>query len=261
MKKLSLFFFIVLSLFLLTSCLSSGIDINVNKDGSGEIVQTFKVLKEYMAFLNADGNIADPNMINEVELKKMASLMGEGVVLDRVEPMAASSNFAGYMAYFTFPDISKVQTSRSPITSPGEVEIDKSDWISFDFKKGRTPVLTIITPPESTSDYDSEDEDMELETNQQADPSMMEQMKQVYKSIEFWIRIKVDGDIKKTNASYANGSVVTIMDMKFDKIVENDELFTKMTAGSEDDMEEYKDELEKLGVKIDFQEKIEISFR
>ena len=59
---------------IMTGCLSSGIDVIVNKDGSGQIIQTFHVQKEYMAFMNLGEEANDPNMINEEELKKL--LMG-----------------------------------------------------------------------------------------------------------------------------------------------------------------------------------------
>lgn len=247
---------------LLSSCLSSGIDIVVNKDGSGEIVQTFNVQKEYLSFMNlGEQGISDPNMIDRDALTALATTMGEGVTFTKVEPVSETSPFAGYKAYFRFSDISKVQTSPMPMTTPGE-EIDKSDWISFDFKKGGTAKLTIISPQDEDdededdddSDYDSDSDDMEAE-------GMADQLKQIYKTMHFWLKITVNGSISDTNALYREGSEISLIDMKFEKVVENDELFKHMTSDESPDLEEVRHQLEKIGVKVDDQEKIEVSFR
>ena len=56
-------------------------------------------------------------------------------------------------------------------------------------------------------------------------------------------------------------SEVTLMDMNFEKIVENDDLFSHITSENSSDLDEIREQLEKIGVKVDDQEKIEISFR
>jgi len=263
MKKVLKLLPLLSILFLLSGCLSSGIDILVNKDGSGEIIQTFHVQKEYMGFMNLGEAAADPNMINKVELTNRAKSMGEGVTFTKVEPVAGNSPFAGYKAYYSFRDISKVKTSSSPMTTPGET-VDDSDWIRFDFKKGGTSTLTIISlSQEEEYDGDGEDfgsDDGDFET-EEADENMIEQMKQIYKTMHFWFKVKVNGNISNTNAVYSDRSEVTIMDMRFEKIVENDELFSKITSEQNSSIDEVRDQLEKIGVKIDDQEKIEISFR
>ena len=257
MKKIQLILLITASFFLLSGCLTSGIDITVNKDGSGEIIQTFMVIKEYMAFMGLGEENSDPNMINKVELKKLAAAMGDGVSLSKVKPAEEDSLYSGYKAYFTFSDISKIRISITPATTPGTSEGDDMNWITFDFEKGRNPVLTIISQSdESDKEVDKHDSSEPEET----DEGMKEQMKEIFKSIHFWFKVNVNGKISNTNASYTDGSVVTIIDMNFEKIVENDELFTVITSDKNSDLEDYKDQLEKIGVKIDDQDRIEIRF-
>ncbi len=258
---------ITMSTILITSCLSSGIDITVNKDGSGEIVQTFKVLKEYTAFMNLDDESnSDPNMINEMELGQIAAAMGKGVTLRKVEPMSEESLYAGYKAYFDFTDISKVKTSITPMMAPGMMDTEESDLVSFDFKQGKTSILTIISYPEIEEDseeYSDEypEEDLETADSGMDDEGMIEQFKQAYKTMHFWFKVKVNGTISDSNAFYTDSSTATIMDMNFEKIVEDDKLFTELTSDQNSDLDEYKEELEKIGVKIDDQEIIEIRFK
>ncbi len=262
MKKVLYLLPLITAVILLSSCLSSGIDIVVNKDGSGEIIQTFNVQKEYIAFMNlGEQGITDPNMIDRDALTALASQMGDGVTFSKVEPVSGTSAYAGYKAYFKFTDISKVQTSPMPMTTPGE-EIDSSDWISFEFKKGGTAKLTIISPQEEDEmdmdegDFDSDSDSLEME-----DEGMVDQLKQIYKTMHFWLKITVNGNISNTNALYSEGSEISIIDMNFEKVVENDQLFKHMTSGENPDLEEVRDQLEKIGVKVDDQEKIEVSFR
>ncbi len=51
------------------------------------------------------------------------------------------------------------------------------------------------------------------------------------------------------------------MDMSFEKIVENDEIFSHITSENSADLDEIRDRLESIGVKVDDQERIDISFR
>jgi hypothetical protein len=262
MKKVLQILPLFMAVILLSSCLSSGIDIVVNKDGSGEIIQTFQVQKEYTAFMNlGEQGMTDPNMINREALANQAATMGEGVTLNRVEPVSETSSFAGYKAYFTFTDINKVRTSPTPTITPGE-EVDSSEWIRFDFKKGSTSKLIIITPQEEKAPpMDEEDYDTESDSPEMEDEGMMEQMKQIYSTMHFWLKIKVNGNISNTNALYSEGSEISILDMNFGKVVENDELFKHITSDQNADLDEVRDQLEKIGVKIDDQDRIEVLFR
>jgi len=261
MKKVFKILPLLITAILLSGCLSSGIEIVVNKDGSGEIIQTFQVQKEYMAFMNLGEETTDPNMINQKELSNRAVQMGETVRFDRVEPMAEDSLFAGYKAFYSFTDISKVRTTATPMTSPVEMEEDDSEWITFDFKKGGTSKLTVISSSGEEEEWESDSEDFDAESAPEADDGMKEQLKQIYKTMHFWFKIKVNGNISDTNAAYSSNSEVIIMDMNFEKIVEDDELFSHITSENSSDLDEVRDQLEKIGVKVDDQEKIEISFR
>lgn len=261
MKKRMKILLLSATVLLLTSCLSSGIDITINKDGSGEIVHTFHVLREYMAFMDLGEAEADPNMINMQALSDLADSMGEGVSLDRVEAEEDSSPYGGYRAFYSFTDISRVRTSTTPMTTPGET-IDPSDLVRFKFKKGGTPVLSVFMPP--TDDGEEKKEDSEPFDSEEPDEeaqAQIEQMKQVFRSMHYWFKIKVNGNIGNTNALYREENEIIILDMNFDRIVENDRLFTRLTSDNNANLKDVKEDLEKAGVRIDDQEHIEISFR
>ena len=255
MKKLLLTVLIPL---LLMGCISSGVTVKVNKDGSGEIVQTFKIKRDFVGFMSMSEEPTDPNLIDREALELAAEAMGEGVSLSKVEPMPEDSPYAGYKAYFEFTDISKIRVNAEPSTSP-ESSADDSDWISFDFDKGSTSKLTMYLPEEEEEGEAITEENGEIEAS--ADESMGDQLKEIYKDMHFWMKVEVNGKITDSTASFVDGSTITIFDMNFEKIVENDELFKKVTGEDPGSMKEYKDELATAGVFIDDQDKITVSFK
>ncbi len=260
MKKLLLALIVPV---LLISCISSGEDITVHNDGSGQLVETFKIKRDYVGFLNLSDQPSDPNLIDMDALTKAASELGEGVTLKKVEPMPADSPYAGYKAFYTFTDISKVRANASPATSPATASGGEDKRIRFTFIPGRTPTLTIFMPDEKKKKAEksakvSKDTG---NTGDTEDPKMKEQLKQIYKDMHFWIKVTVDGKILNTNARHTENSTVTLLDMSFDKIVDNDELFTKVTADNTEDMKDFMNELADAGVLIEDQNKIDVTFK
>lgn len=259
MKKIIL---VILIPLLLMSCISSGVTVKVNKDGSGEIVQTFQIMRDFVGFLSMSEEPTDPNLIDRDALELTAKAMGEGVSLTKVEPMPDDSAYVGYTAYYKFKDISAIRVSASPSTSPEALDEENSDWVSFKFDKGMTSKLSMylsnMTDEESEDNYSSEDSE-EIEAS--ADEGLGDQLKDIYKDMHYWMTIEFNGKITDTNASFVEGSVVTIFDMNFEKIVENDELFKKVTNEDPGSMKDYKEELATAGVFIDDQEEIVVSFK
>lgn len=265
MKKLFILFMLLIP-FILMSCLSSGEDIMVNKDGSGQIIQTFMVKKDYVGFLNLSDQPSDPNLINMDELTAAAEFMGDGVTFDKVEPMPDDSPYAGYKAYYTFKDIAKVKANATPVTSPEAAEDNKADSIRFEFTPGKTSALTILMPNDKsagTEDSTVPEESSETDEAGKADDAgMTEQLKQIYKDMHYWIRISVAGDITDTDARHVDNSTIVILDMTFDKIVDNDELFAKITAdNSNKEMEQFADELSDVGVLVEDKDVVSVKFK
>lgn len=262
MKKLLVVLFFPI---IFLGCISSGENITIHKDGSGTLVETFKVKREYVGFLNLSDQPANPNLIDMEALKKSATAMGNGVTLEKVEPMPEDSPFAGYKAYYHFEDISQVKANASPATVPDAGKDNSDNLIHFRFTPGPTAVLTILMPLENKSDSETVDKTTPAETSDGStaveDEGMKEQLKQIYKDMHFWIIISVDGKIVDTNAHHTDNSNITILDMTFDKIVDNDKLFTKITSDSSKNMDAYIDELTAAGVLIENRKTINISFK
>ncbi len=265
MKKLILFAVLPI---LFMSCISSGVKVSVNKDGSGEVIQTFKIKRDFVGFLSMSEEPTDPNLIDMDALEMTARTMGEGVTLSRVEPMPEDSPYAGYIAYFDFKDISSLKVSASPSTSPEAADESSNDWVTFDFDRGATSKLVMYmgnNTPNSDNQNEMEStgsaEPGEDEIKSEVGEGMGEQLKEIYRDMHYWMEIEVQGQITSTNASFTEGSLVTIFDINFEKIVQNAELFEKVTGDDPGSMKEYKEELSEAGVFIDDQPEIYINFR
>ena len=73
--------------------------------------------------------------------------------------------------------------------------------------------------------------------------------------------MEVDGDISETNATFVDGSEVTIFEMDFRKILENPEKFNEFKKKQPDTFEEMRALLEETpGFKVELEERVKISF-
>jgi hypothetical protein len=80
--------------------------------------------------------------------------------------------------------------------------------------------------------------------------------------MKFSYKVKVDGKITETDADNAEGSTVTIMEMDFDKIMENPEGFKNLENIQGENSDAAVKAMKDLeGVKIDLKERITVKFR
>jgi UDP-N-acetylglucosamine enolpyruvyl transferase len=84
----------------------------------------------------------------------------------------------------------------------------------------------------------------------------------MYKGMKISIKVIVDGKIVNTNATYKNRNVVTLSDIDFDVIMENEKAL-QILAGNENASEEVmKKSMQKFpGFKTDLNDKIVIKFK
>ncbi len=204
------------------------------------------------------------DLIKPDDLNRLARAMGEGVRFVSAEPADKDGNI-GYKAIFAFDDISKVHIDPmlgAPSDGGESEEVKADDVISFAFKKGARPQLTIIT---DQSEEDKEASDMEeMETEAQSPEeaaAMANMMKPFLGSMSFSVLVKIDGSIANTNASYVDGNIVTLMDFDMGKIIDNNDLFTKVMADNSMEDEAVRKELAKNGILIELQEKVTVDFR
>jgi hypothetical protein len=268
MKALKVIVLLVLTLALM-GCFESIVLLRVNKDGSGTIEETLVISDKFMELMKSFGNEEEGEEqvpINEQELMDKASGMGEGVRYVSAEPVKTDRG-SGYKAVYSFSDINDVRINQNPgenVSPPpmgGEEEGPVEEWLRFNFSGGRTPTLEIIYP----RDFDEETgkkEPAEGEADMDDNPEMMEMMRELYQDMHIAIAVEVDGQIVETNADYVDGSTVTLMDIDFAKILEDEEKFEELMNANPETVEEMKELVkDNPGIKVEIEEAIRIRFR
>jgi hypothetical protein len=91
---------------------------------------------------------------------------------------------------------------------------------------------------------------------------MMQALKPLYADLRIAVSVEVVGKITDTNAAYVDGSVVTLMDMDFGKILSDETAFKKLASSQTQSVREVQELVKAMpGVRLDTQESIKISFR
>jgi len=270
MKAVKIVVLLVLTLALM-GCFESIVLLRLNKDGSGTIEETVAISDKFMELMKSfggeeEGEAEEQVPINEQELMDKAASMGEGVQYVSAEPVKTDRG-SGYKAIYSFSNINDVRINQNPgenVSPPpmgGDEEAPVEEWLSFNFSGGRTPTLEIIYPRDMEEEMEQE-EPAEGEVDMDDNPEMMEMMRELYQDMHIVIAVEVDGEIVETNAGYVDGSRVTLMDIDFAKILEDEEKFKELMNANPATVEEMKELVkDNPGIKVEIEEAIRIRFR
>ncbi len=261
-----------LVLLCLVSCVQVSTVIKVRKDGSGTVEETVVMTKESIEQMGAmaskfgmkekDGSLEKGfQFFNMDELKKKTANMGSGVTFDSAEKVAIGDK-EGYQVVYKFSDINNLKINqnpgdRVPSGSAGAQSKGKEN-IKFQFTKGRTAVLTIKMPSHEFKKKPKKERSVQEQELQQA----MAMMSQFMKGMKVSVTVEVEGAIVDTNAALREGSRVTLMEMDFDKLLANKDVFKKLIGASPESFEEAKKMMKDIpGIKIEPNQEVIIKFR
>src|SRR6202000_2722115 len=91
----------------------------------------------------------------------------------------------------------------------------KKEPLTFHFAKGAPAELTISMPQPEVKTPEGQQQSGE------ALDMAMQAMKQIFKDMKITVAVEVQGAIQETNAEYHDGSRVTLVEMDFNKLIEN----------------------------------------
>lgn len=285
MKRLYTMVFAVLLGALTTGCIETHTLITVEKDGSGTVqervvmnnmvVGMMQGMAKSMGGEDAETN-APEELFSREDALEQAAEMGEGVELVSFEEVEDAGG-TGYEAVFSFNDINTLRVKSDPgesmPTMPGEaeeeepMEEEENEHILFAFEPG-SPARLTITPPEEMDEEEEEEIEVEVEVEEETEEAEngmqiggMEQMAQFMRGMHMSMVVHVRGDIVETNAQYAEDSKITIMDIDFDKVIDNPEKLKELKAAEEKSPAEVQKILKDIpGMKIDIGEDIFVTF-
>lgn len=213
------------------------------------------------------------DIFNEKELKDRATKLGEGVTYLSGSKIV-TDDYEGYKAIYAFNDIQKIRINQNPgekvPSGPQQEGPDaksKKEYITFIYTKGKPSELLIKLPsekPEKTKKKSPdvpEDQTSAPIDDQQAE-AMMAQMKGIFEGMKIAVAVEVEGKILETNATYREGSRITLMELDFGKLIEKAEDFKKFSLAQPETLEETKQFMKDIpGIKVELNEEIKITFQ
>ena len=257
-------------------CIQFDTLVKVKGDGTGTIVQTMTMSAETMEMMKSmksDGAKVEaggkPMALEAKDIeqaKSEAAKMGEGVTFVKAEPID-TKEAKGMRAIYAFKDITKLKISQKPSSlggapAPGGKDVD--DTMKFGFTKAANgnSVLTVSMPDLKAAADKKAAASKTPAKSPEAPPEAMAMMKQMFKGLRIAIAVEPEGKVVQTNSPFVEGSRVTLMEMNFDALL-NDEAKLKqfsaaMDGGSIADAKRLMKGLS--GVKINLDPEVRIEF-
>ena len=265
MKSFLRWTIIIVAVGLAIGCIETTTLVTVNKDGSGSVSQTVLIstaLTELLAGMAVGATV--PNTLDEDRLNDMRDKAEEmGVKLVDAQPLISETG-AGFTAIYEFKDINKVRINQNPgdlVPTPAgasDPEDQIAEYITFQFTPGNPATLVVINPKEEP-DFDTTEEDQSQEA---ADEMMPDMVSELFKGMRINIAVEVVGSVVDTDATYVDGSTITMMDMDFGILLSDEETFKTLARANPQSLAETKELVENAaGIRIELQDRIEVRFR
>ena len=266
---------LALVLALLSGCITFLSEIHLAADGSGTLVQTVTMnphaaaaaMEEVAHGMGASGETkasgekTDDNLFAKTDWSAKAKELGDGVEFvsaDRIH----TEDTEGVRATYRFRDVAKLSLNPKPGAAIGTEGAGRSAprAIRFRFERaGARSVLTAVVPPgerEKTADA--------APPAAKADPEQIEMIRRMFRGMHIAMNVDVEGAIVSTNASYRDGSRVTLVDLDMDRLLEDpktlDALNARLSAAAGDDARTAAVLSEFPGVKIETKPEVRIEF-
>jgi hypothetical protein len=232
MRKEWLLSLTVVALLAASGCMEMTTEVEVQQDGSGTITETMYMSQQMMAMMSGmGGEQGGPKLVDRAKLEARAKKMGEGVTLEEAKEVEKDGR-KGAIAVYAFEDINKVELDPTPGGGQGgmggmsqsQQAQAENEPLTFKYADGE---LVINMPRPEQTEGEETPEPKKMTPQQKA---QMQQMRQMFAGMRFWLRLRVDGTITETNAEYVNKDKdgITLMDLRIGDLMQDDEKLERM---------------------------------
>ncbi len=284
----------------LSGCLDMEKVVHIKPDGSGFVEERMLMKRDALAMMQGmakmapqPGNEGGFQLLDRDRLEAEATTMGPGVTLISAEALSTPEG-EGYVARYAFADVNQLTLDQNPNqpasgeaaaqvgppgndagpdTAPdpasgsvetGEPPVRKREAIRFDLRQGDQPVLTIRSPKQgkaTPADATAAEAAPAALPDGPERQMALQMMQQIFKGMHVAVRVEVDGEITETNASFRDGSLVTLMDIQFDQILADPERLERLALAQPEGIEQVKALMQDLpGVKVELNDPVQIRF-
>ena len=276
MKKIVLGLFLSAWIILAAGCIDHSTLISLERDGSGQIVQTTymsAMAASMMAGMGGEAGV-DP-LVDEQQARAKAATFGEGVRFVSVSPVSKPDGSKGGRAVYAFDDINSLQVSMDQMDEDSvmSMESDEEEDAQF-FTFEYTPGNLVIKRPAMDEEEGDVAMDVEPEGDDQAamaeemGKQMMEGMLPMLKGMRIQIAVEVPDAVRKTNASYVQSGSETdvarqivLMDFDLDKLLEHPEGMDYLLKMQDDaNFEKMAEQLGNAGIRVEAEETVTVEF-
>jgi len=274
MNSWARFFSGLLLISIFWGCLNVETTVRVKPDGSGTLESRVLMNPQVSAMMNQSaGGDKDRSfdLLDEEKLKRDAGKMGPGVCFVSAERVT-SNDGSGYRALYAFDDINTLHIRQNPDEPPlggfDSEEKSHAEKITFSFRKGSPSMLTIRLPkPQEKPHPKGKEKPTEKpapkpEAEQEVSKDSVEMVKSLFRGMRMVFAVELQGAVVSTNATYREGSRITLMEMDFDQLTANAEQFQNLVKAQPQNPGEIADLLRSIpGVKAELQETVTVEFR
>jgi hypothetical protein len=91
---------------------------------------------------------------------------------------------------------------------------------------------------------------------------MTEMFKRMFDGMRISVNVNVNGNITETNASFLEGTNLTLMDIDFANLLKNEDMVKKLESRKPESIEEFREITKDIdGIKIEFNDEVKVKFR
>lgn len=249
---------------LLSACLEMTSVITANKDGSAIVEETVLVSAQMKAMMAAaaaggGGEQGGPNMKDllpdQAKAEERAKKLGDGVTVKSREEVKTPDGKEGVKVTYSVPKIANLKYE--PFNSDNKGGESKPITFKLDGSK-----LSVSLPPDANKEDKAAEKPKMPKEQMQAQLAMMKPM---FAGMRVNFQIKGANGIANSDASNFKADAVTIMDIQFDKLMENQDVFMKVMESMDDKSMTPKKVSEQFknvdGLKIEGKEAISIDLK
>lgn len=279
MKKIMILLFAAI-FFPLTGCLEVTTVVNINPDGTGTIDETILMGKEVVAMISeftnsfagdTSGSAEKFSIFNEAEVKDKAYQYGEGVQYMSGKELSINGK-EGYMVTYSFKDINKLTIDQNPeskisFSPTGDTVQAEKESITFNMVKGSPAELTIHLPEQKPDEDKNQDQpDSEADTafaaSDSVDSTASEQVLKMMEGLKISVLLHLNGSVVESNATYADGSTITLMNFNLADILKDKEKLNELKTYSSANIEQLQEILKTIpGIQVELKNPVVVKFQ